>query len=48
MDDIRVQIRIPADLHKQLIQAADERRIGVDLIVRRALEDALTEENNDD
>ncbi|KKN08819.1 hypothetical protein LCGC14_1052880 [marine sediment metagenome] len=48
MDDVRVQIRMPEDLYLKVIEAADERVVGVDLFVRLALLDALSKENGDE
>lgn len=46
MSDVRVQIRMPEDLYLRVIKAADERAIGVDLFVRLALLDTLTEDDD--
>ncbi len=37
----RIQIRIPEALHTRLAKAADARVVGVDLLVRKAIEAAL-------
>ncbi len=38
---VRLQLRMSEALHRRLVEAADVRIVGVDLLVRKAIESAL-------